>query len=192
MLKTSAAIALSICGLSLAGTATRLDRVPLYFETNRGQASRDVEFIGRAGAGTFLLRRDGGIVTPQGVTVRLRGAGKSAAWSGVSRLRGVSNYFIGSDAKKWVRDVPQFSRVERKSIYPGIDIVYYGGTKRNQLEYDFVIAPGADPSRIAIAFEGPGKIERNADGEILAGRVIQRVPRVYQDLGGKRVVIEAK
>src|SRR5215208_1106254 len=69
---------------------------------------------------------------------------------GLEELRGKSNYFIGSDPEKWRTDVPLYARVQYKSVYPGIDLVYYGNQR--ELEYDFVVAAGADPAQIRLSF----------------------------------------
>ncbi len=80
-------------------------------------------------------------------------------------------------------------------MYPGIDVVYYHD-KSKQLKYDFVVKPSADPHRIELAFEGADQINRNAAGDIVltAGSqtIIQRRPRVYQEIGGRRVEIAAR
>ena len=84
--------------------------------------------------------------------MRLEGANSSARVSGASPLPGKSNYFIGNDPSKWRQDIPQFGRVEYQAVYPGVDLVYYGN--QGQLEYDFRVAPGADPNQIALSFQG--------------------------------------
>ena len=84
--------------------------------------------------------------------MELAGANPAAAVAGASPLPGKSNYFIGNNPAKWHRDIPQFARVRYQSVYPGVDLVYYGN--QGQLEYDFEVAPGADPSQIALRFHG--------------------------------------
>ncbi len=83
------------------------------------------------------------------VHMRLLGANPSAEASGLDELPGKSNYFIGNDPKKWRTDVPNYAKVKYQNVYPGIDLVYYGN--HQQLEYDFVVAPGAQPSAIRLA-----------------------------------------
>ena len=84
--------------------------------------------------------------------MRLDGANPSAASPGASPLPGKSNYFIGSDPSKWRSGIPQFARRRVSGVYPGVDLVYYGN--QGQLEYDFRVAPGADPNQIALSFQG--------------------------------------
>jgi uncharacterized repeat protein (TIGR03803 family) len=83
--------------------------------------------------------------------MRLVGANRSAAITGLGKFPGTSNYFIGNDPTKWRTKVPNYARVQYESIYPGVDLVYYGS--QSNLEYDFVVAPGADPGQINLAFE---------------------------------------
>jgi hypothetical protein len=81
--------------------------------------------------------------------MRLVGANASAAVTGADELPGKSNYFIGNDPKKWRTNVPNYAQVRYQDVYPGVDLVYYGN-QGGQLEYDFVVAPGADPSAIKL------------------------------------------
>ncbi len=90
-------------------------------------------------------------LTPETVRLRLLGANPKATVVGLDRLKGISNYFIGNDPKKWRTNVPNYARVMVKDLYPGIDQVFYG--KDGQLEYDFVVHPGADPRAIRVDVE---------------------------------------
>jgi hypothetical protein len=85
--------------------------------------------------------------------MRLVGANTRAKVRGEDELPGKSNYFIGNEPKKWRTNVPNYAKVKYRDVYPGVDLVYYGN-QRGQLEYDFVVAPGADPSAIALAVVG--------------------------------------
>ncbi|MGH9430134.1 MAG: SBBP repeat-containing protein [Terriglobia bacterium] len=91
-----------------------------------------------------LVARD----STSGLQMKLVGASPAAQVIGLDELPGKSNYFIGNNPKKWRTDVPNYAKVEYKSIYPGIDLVYYGNHR--QLEYDFVVAPGANASAIRL------------------------------------------
>ena len=75
-----------------------------------------------------------------------------------------SNYFVGNDPGKWLHSVPNFGRVRYTGVYPGIDLVYYGN--EGQLEYDFVVAPGASPNPIHIAFQGAERIGIDGHGDL--------------------------
>src|SRR2546425_11337089 len=120
--------------------------------------------------------------------MKLVGANRAATVTGLDRLPGMSNYFIGNDPTKWRKDVPTYARVKYKGVYPGVDLVYYGNQR--QLEYDFVVAPGADPKAIALAIENrnskiearQSKIDANGDLVVRAegGEVRFHKPVVYQ------------
>jgi len=101
-------------------------------------------------------------------------------------LPGKANYFLGNDPDAWVTDVPRYASVQYGDAYPGIDVVYRGSDQR-QLEYDFVIQPGADPNSIALDFQGIDSQEIAADGRLLlqtaGGQVAQHAPLIYQPTG---------
>jgi hypothetical protein len=80
------------------------------------------------------------------------GVNPRAAVTGAEELPGKANYFIGNDPKKWRTNVPTYAQVKYQNVYPGIDLVYYGN-QGGQLEDDFVVAPGADPSAIKLDIE---------------------------------------
>lgn len=94
--------------------------------------------------------KDQGQMTKDSVLrMRLVGANVNATVTGTEELPGRSNYFIGNDPKKWRTNVPNYAKVKYAGVYPGVDLVYYGN-QGGQLEYDFVVAPGADPSIITL------------------------------------------
>ena len=159
-------------------------RLPLVFEPNHGQTDPAVRFLARTGRGTLFLT-DGGAVFGS-VRIRLSGSRKPKAVQGLEPTGGVSNYFIGNDPAKWRTAIPHYSRVEYKSVYAGVDLVYYGN--QGQLEYDFVVAPGADPRLVTLAFEGAREVHIDARGELVlgveGGEVRQHKPVVYQEVAG--------
>jgi Beta-propeller repeat len=127
--------------------------------------------------------------------MQLVGANPKASISGMKELTGKSNYFIGNDPKKWCTNVPNYARVRYANVYPGVDLVYYGDpAKADQLEYDFVVQPGADPSRIMLdvgteSMPAPGYPRRGTldvatNGDRLVGaeggEVVLQKPTVYQ------------
>jgi len=94
-------------------------------------------------------------VAPSVLRLRMLGANPAAAIVALDPLPGRSNYFIGNDPKKWHTHVPTYARVRYKGIYPGVDLSFYG-RQDGQLEYDFDLAPGADPSAIRLAMDAEG------------------------------------
>src|SRR5688500_9504957 len=171
-------------------------RLPLSFEMNHGQTAREVKFLARGGGHTVFLTDRDSVITMPGAAVRttLVGANRDARAEGVDRLPGSSNYFRGKDPSGWLTGVPHFARVRSSNVYPGIDLVYYGNGQ--QLKYDFVVAPGADPSPILMQFEGANKVELADTGDVIlhtgAGRIVQGKPFVYQLVDGVRREIGAR
>ena len=96
--------------------------------------------------------------------MRFEGGKRSPEIEGVNQTGGISNYFIGNDPAKWRTDIPQFGKVRYRDVYPGIDVVFYGSDR--DLEYDFVLRPGADPSRIRLRFDGAGALTKDSNGDI--------------------------
>ena len=82
--------------------------------------------------------------------ISLAGADPAQRVEGVDPLPGISNYYIGNDPQKWRTNIPHYARVAYRDVYPGVSLVYYGNQGR--LEYDFMIAPGADPGLIRLVF----------------------------------------
>jgi uncharacterized repeat protein (TIGR01451 family) len=126
------------------------------------------------------------------IRMHLEGANPDAKIAGSEPLPGKSNYFIGNDPTKWRRNIPQYARVNYKAVYPGVDLVYYGN--QGQLEYDFRVAPGADPSRIALKFDGAST--RLEKGDLVlstrAGDIRFHAPYVYQQDGGSRRTVDGR
>ncbi|MDR3702008.1 MAG: SBBP repeat-containing protein [Candidatus Sulfopaludibacter sp.] len=175
--------------------------VPLSFEPNQGQAASAVQFLSR-GSGYALFLAPGKVVlnlerqTSAGEsadTLRMSLIGSNPQANAVARVRqaGVVSYFIGNDPKKWRSGIPTYGKVEYPQIYPGVDLVFYGNQR--QLEYDFVVAPGADPSRIAWQVEG-ARAGVDAKGDLTLstpdGPVSFKKPVLYQMDGGKRTSVE--
>ncbi|HYJ03789.1 MAG TPA: SBBP repeat-containing protein [Chthoniobacterales bacterium] len=122
------------------------------------------------------------------VRMSLVGGNSNARMAGMEEMPGKINYFRGKDEQKWVKDVPTYRRVVQAGVYPGIDLVYY--TNGSELEYDLVVAPGADPNQIALEFDGAERIEVDATtgGLVIhaagGAQLRQGKPFLYQELNG--------
>jgi hypothetical protein len=129
------------------------------------------------------------IHNPQSTVLRLQlvGANPYAAVSGVDELPGRVNYIAGQDQTKWHTNIPTYAKVHYESVYPGVDLLYYGNAQR-RLEYDFHVAPGADPTAIRLKFEGVDTLEVDAAGDLVlrtaGGELRQQRPRIYQEVAG--------
>jgi hypothetical protein len=119
--------------------------------------------------------------------MKLVGANPRARHRAQDRQPGRSNYFIG-DQSRWKTDISHYGRVEYADVFPGITAVYHNTDQ--QLEYDFVVAPGADPRKIRLAFEGVKSLRIDTNGDLVlktgAGEVRQRKPVLYQESAGVR------
>jgi len=194
-------------------------KLPLSFEANEGQQDRQVKFLCRgSGYNLFLTNREAVLVLtkrekpltppankttlsqkkPKGQSTVLRtqlvGATPAAKVTGEEELPGKVNYLIGNDPSKWCTDLATYAKVRYEQVYPGIDLVYYGSQR--QLEYDFVVGPGADPARIRLRVAGARKMYVKGKGQLVmktaGGTVRWNKPEIYQEVDGQRRSIKGK
>ncbi|MFZ0804982.1 MAG: SBBP repeat-containing protein, partial [Candidatus Sulfotelmatobacter sp.] len=122
---------------------------------------------------------------------RLSGATTNPKVVGEDLLPGKVNYFLGNNPTKWRTNVATYARVRYENVYPGIDLVYYGNHR--QLEYDFVVSPGADPGLIGFEIQGPSQMQVDEEGNLALqtpnGSLHFQTPAIYQDFGGRHVPI---
>jgi Beta-propeller repeat len=103
------------------------------------------------------------------------------------------NFFEGKDPSKWISKLSTYARVRYRNLYPGVDLVFY--SHQGQLEYDFVVAPGADPSRIQLRLNGGNPIQITAMGELRVGHgdtAILHRPQLYQNTASGKKTVEGK
>jgi Beta-propeller repeat len=196
-------------------------RLPLSFVENQGQTAQEVRYVSHGGQYDLFLTSQEAVLalrkskrfdlsphhrslslkalrearkapsTDTAIRMQLEGANPNPQIAGVEPLPGKVNYFIGNDPKKWHADVPKFAQVKYGQIYPGVDLIFYGNQRK--LEYDFIVAPGADPNVIRMNLSGAKKLRRNSQGDILVsvsgGDVQLAKPVVYQTVNGQRQVI---
>ncbi|MGI9023053.1 MAG: SBBP repeat-containing protein [Acidimicrobiales bacterium] len=127
-------------------------------------------------------------VSTSTVSIDVLGADPAARAEEQGRLSGRVNYLTGDDPQRWHSDVPTFGRVTYRGVYPGIDLAYYGN--QQSLEYDFIVAPGSDPGRIGIGFQGADSLSLTPEGDLVVavpgGELRQHAPRIYQEDGATR------
>lgn len=197
-------------------TVEAYGNLPLSFEANQGQTGAEVKFLARGSGYRLFLTGDEAVFSMRAskavpsvaghhsqrepvepttnavLRMKLVKANPAAKVTGEDELPGKSNYFIGNDAKQWRSNVPTYGKVKYEGIYSGIDLVYYGNQRR--LEYDFVVAPGADPRRIQFDVRGAKHISRDKNGDLVirmtGGEVHWRKPVVYQERDGRRREID--
>jgi hypothetical protein len=195
-------------------------RLPLAFEANHGQVDGEVEFLAHgSGYQLFLTRGEAvlALMSPAAepgtsaavptkmrearpvsdvkqavVRITLDGAKPDPLGVGLEPLPGKVNYLRGNDRGNWQTNIPTYAKVSYESVYPGIDLVYYGNAER--LEYDFIVAPGADPDDITVRFEGTDLVELKLEGDLVlstsSGSVRFEKPVVYQERDGRRELLE--
>ena len=192
-------------------------KLPLQFEANEGQTDARVKFISRGSGSDLFLTSDGAVLSldatrrhgdtqtrreeipnqksqiknPKSAAIRMKlaGANPQPQITALDELPGKANYFIGNDPAKWRNNISTYARVLYQNVYPGIDLTYYGNQR--QIEYDFVVSPGANPRAIRLALAGAEGINIDpASGDLLlrtsGGEVRQRKPLIYQEVDGVR------
>ncbi len=188
-------------------------KLPLSFEANHGQTDSQVRFLSRGRGYTLFLTgneavlalqkgpseaqsgksRDAGERLRPGepsreqaasavLRMKLVGADPKPKVEALDELPGKSNYFLGNDPEKWRTDVPNYAKVRYENVYPGVDLVYYGN--QQELEYDFVVAPGTDSKVIELAIAGADEIAVDSQGNLVlsveGGEVRFYKPVMYQ------------
>lgn len=189
---------------SLRPTANPLATVPIGFEPNRGQAEPGVRFLAHLGDSTVLLTDHSAVLAPSRsgrhapanrhvlppITLQWAGAASHAHPLGTSRLPGTVSYFLGSDPRSWHANIPTYARVLYRDIYPGIDLALYG--HGSQLEYDWLLHPGANARHIQLRITGSASLRLDPAGNLIvpspsnAGMVVQHRPLAFQGSQGQR------
>jgi hypothetical protein len=199
-----------------------ISSMPMAFTENQGQWDDRVLFRANAGGATMWFTQDGAyyqftrripgentdaddtfdpmrdridreLDSLESIMIKAAfvGANPSPRMIGQELMEYRCNYFIGNDPDKWRTDVPNYQAVVYEGIYEGIDLKYYGNGK--QMEYDFVVSPGADPSQILVQYEGTKSLSINDAGELVVetdwGEVVEQRPVVYQLVDGDRITL---
>jgi hypothetical protein len=194
LLKPLLVFVLTLFTLAVLAQSASLPNLPLYFEANNGQTAflshgNGYEFLISAAGAQIALQKSG--AAPAAVKMQFPGANSRPEIRGEGELPGRINYLIGNDPSKWQTGLPTFSGVQIAEVYPGINLVFHGNG--SQLEYDFTIAPGANPGLIKIRLDGVDKISLTPQGalnlKIGAGEFEQSAPVIYQTIGGVRKTV---
>jgi len=202
MLKTALFLIISCLPLypEVATTTQARDayaKLPLGFEENKGQIDSHVKYLTRGPGFILYLTGKEMVLTGQDPSsgvfrMKLEGANPNARVEALDKLPGITNYFIGNDPSKWRTHIANYGKVAVRGVYPGIDLIVYGNQR--QLEYDLSLAPGADPSRIRVKFDGAESMQEQSNGDLVirgAGtEILQRKPVIYQMIGSERRLID--
>ena len=188
--------------LADADPSPRLRKLPVVFEPNEGQGPPEASFIARGKGYALYLKATEVILSLASgneVVMRFVGGNPDTQLTGREPHVGHSSFLRGSDPAAWVREVPHFGEVLFDDIYPGIDLVFHGGG--GLLEYDFVVAPGADPAAISLEFAGADGLALDGGGnlELRVSRgdrfprdepLVMNAPVAFQQIGGRRHSVE--
>ena len=175
-------------------------QLPLAFVRNAGQVDQRVRYAGQAGGASFFFTQSGAIVAlargTHGVAVRLAflGANRAPTITGAHRTTGVVNYLIGSDPARWHKNLPSYTEVVYRGLWPGVALRVRG--RSGVLEYEFHVAPGADVSPIRLGYRGQQRLSLEGGGALriqtALGVLRDTRPVSYQQIGGKRVAVESR
>src|SRR5579871_872139 len=168
--------------------------LPLAFEMNEGQSDPQVKALARGAAYGLFLTSDEAVLdlahqNGKGAVLRMKveGAQSGARVVPMDPLPGKVNSFIGNDSSKWKSGVSVYKKVKYQGIYAGVDLVYYGN--QQELEYDFIVSPGADPAAIRLGVDG-AKVRIDSHGDLVlhtaVGDVRHHKPVIYQEIDGVR------
>lgn len=178
-----------------------IGRLPLAFEPNTGQAPSDVRYVGRGTRYRLWLTPSGAHFAVSAVPasarapirLRLVGGARAPRMTAEDELPGKIHYFVGADPAGWRRNVATYRRVVYRDVYPDIDLVFHGSQRDTQ--FDFALAPGANPRAIGLELEGAGTVTLE-DGDVVArtkdGALRLRQPVVYQESDGRRVPVAGR
>jgi hypothetical protein len=199
-----------------------MDALPLAFEPNQGQTDSKVKYLARGSGYTVFLTSSDAVfalhssahsaatrfagknlrptpstpdtVKTAAIDLKMVGANQQPQIAAGAELPGRTNYFIGNDASKWQRGIKQFATVSYKDVYPGVDMKFHGQQK--QVEFDFLVAPGANAEPIRFNVSGATHVAANATGDLVlssaAGNVLLHKPVAYQEKGDTREPVEAR
>jgi Beta-propeller repeat len=201
-----------------------LATLPLAFEANQGQTDPQVKYMARGSGYTAFFTASDTVFAlhsssptsktrisrnqppsdadqksakknqTAAVRMRLLDSNPHPRITADSQLPGRSNYFIGNDPSQWHANVPQYARISYRDVYPGINMAYYGAQK--QLEFDFIVAPGASPAPIRLGVSGANRIATDKAGNLIlsssAGEVLLHKPIAYQRKDGSRNPVDSR
>src|SRR5258708_4197523 len=164
-----------------------LSALPLHFEPNHGQAPSEVLYVSRGGSRSVSYTSAGVVFTDGASPIRMIFAGaRRPSLEAESPLPGRTNYFTPAGQ---FTGIPHFSQLRYRGLYPGIDAIFYSASA--SLEYDFTVAPGADPRAIRLRFSGASPVWLD-HGELVLAHLRHRAPLAYQESKTGRRYIAAR
>ena len=171
------------------GASRQSVSLPLIFEENQGQAPQQYQYLSHHNGMETMFRRDGvdfllpeASKSQQRLGMRFIGLADDSLLVATDPIKSRTNYLLGTDSSRWIRDVPNFGQIKYESIYPGVDLVFYGNGSK--LEHDFQLEAGADPTAIRFRLEGTDGVELLPSGDLQIhlheGTLVLNKPVAYQ------------
>jgi len=187
-----------------AAAFSKVANAPLYFERNAGQVDGTAPFIARGIESSVLLspteaqivlgKFSDSVSVPRSIRFEFVAANPAAKIAGGEALSAKANYFVGNEPSQWHSGVPLFSKVRVDEVYSGVQVVYYGNQSA-QLEYDFLLQPGAAPEQIRWRISGADTVRVDASGNLVlkidGEEIRQHKPFAYQESHGTRTAVTA-
>ncbi len=191
----------SIIGLLLLavapGFAAQAERsLPLFFFPNSGQTDSSIRYIVETPKLRAGFRADSVIFQVDGMRAQLRfeGANPGVAIEALEPMPGKVNFFAGQNAKDWMTGLPTYHKIVYRGLYPGIDMTYGGSGSR--IKSEFIVAPGADPNQIRLAYEGADRLYVDTNGDLVisgsGAELREEAPVIYQDNARGRTRVEGR
>src|SRR5258708_7871819 len=120
------------------------------------------------------------------LSIRFIGANPAVSGEGLELTEARSSFLIEG---RLITEVLNYRKVRYRNVWPSIDVVYYGSGRN--LEYDFVLRPGADLRKVRLGIGGAESLRANAGGDLVLktemGDFVQHTPNIYQEIDGERV-----
>ncbi len=212
MLAVCGLLTVSLCAHASARMAS-IGELPLSFEQNLGQTDAAARYLARGPGYAMFFTPDQTVLTlsrsatedcatrcdsaaPDRTAVigmQFVGAQAQTRVIGEQRSSAQSHYLVGDDQSRWQKHVPHFAQIRYQGLYPGVDAVFYGSDQR-QLEYDFIVAPGASYQQISLQFNGAESVSVDNKGQLVIhtalGDIVQMAPVIYQLHDGRKQLVK--
>jgi hypothetical protein len=188
------------------------EKQPLSFIENQGQVNNTVCYYSKGKNGSIYFTKDAivyDLLSPLQekdknssmleqdkqkacnrftFTIKPVGANRDVRLYAKDKTSGRVNYLLGNNPERWHTNIPLYNSITYRELYKGIDLTIYG--TNNQMEYDFIVSPGADPGLISLACEGIDALSVDKKGNLLIktplGNLKHLKPRIYQKIDGRR------
>ena len=180
---------------AVSGFAGQTERsLPVFFYPNIGQTDESIRYLVDAPELRARFTADAATFRVHGAEIRVHfaGANSAVAIEAAEPLAARVNLFLGADPRQWRPDLPAYSKILYRGLYPGIDMTYAGSAQR--LKSEFLVAPGADPNLIRLEYSGAERLSIDANGDLVVRgtqvELREEAPELYQRIGGERRRVE--